>query len=239
MQRLLFATWVLVAVLGAYIAPVLASPDRATKQVMYVGVHPIPAPEGAGFCDIEGPHVHIYRPEHADELFRVVGGAYLFIGDPVAFGYDGPRHAFHGPHPIPVDEIVAAPHPEHDGTVFCYLEGPHYHIYLPPPTLKFVERGGAYWYMGEWPKSYQVEAPRYRKINVIYKPLHYARPVITVSAPDGYYEPVIEVIEPRPRVIARPRRIVEVRVPWIVVDDGYYYEIHYHRKHHHHHHDDD
>ena len=238
MQRPFFAMCVLSAVLGAYIAPAFASPDRSSKQVTYVGVHPIPTPEGGGFCDIEGPHVHIYRPEHADELFRIIGGAYLFIGDPVPFGYEGPRHAFHGPHPVPVDEIVAGPHPEHDGTVFCYLEGPHYHIYLPPPTIKFVERGGAYWYMGEWPKTYQRDAPRYRKINVIYKPLHYVRPVITVSAPDGYYEPVIEIVEAPRRVVARPR-IIEVRVPWLVIDDGYYYEIRYHRRHHHHHEHDD
>jgi hypothetical protein len=241
MQRPLFVTWVLAMLLGTYIAPALAGPARPTKQVMYASVHPVPPHEGGGFCNIEGPHVHLYRPDHADELFRVVGGAYLFVGDPVPFGYDGSKHAFYGPHPIPVDEIVAGPHAEHDGAVFCYLEGPHYHIYVPPPTLKFTERGGAYWYVGEWPRSYQLDAPRYRKINVVYEPLLYARPVITASAPVEYHVPVIAVtVPPPPKVIVRPRPIVEVRVPWLVVEEGSYdYGTYYHHRHHRHHDDDD
>ena len=234
MLRSLFITCV---VLATYIAPAPALANPSPKQVVYAGVHPIPAAEGGGFCDIEGPHVHIYRPDHGDELYRVVGGAYLFVGDPVPFGYDGPKHAFYGPHPIPVDEIVVGPHSEHDGAVFCYLDGPHYHIYVPPPTLTFTERGGAYWYTGQWPRSYQVDAPKFRKINLVYQPLLYARPVITASAPVAYHVPVIEVsVPPPPKVV--------VRVPWVIVDadfdyDVYYYDPHHHHHHHHHDHDDD
>jgi hypothetical protein len=222
-------------------APAIAGPRAASKQVMYVGVHPIPAAAGGGFCDIEGPHVHVFLPEHADVLFRTIGGAYLFVGDPAAFGYDGPKHAFYGRHPIPVDELVPGEHPEHDGTVFCYLDGPHYHAYAPPPSLKFVERGDAYWYVGDWPRSYRVDGPRYQKINAVYKPLVYARPVVVATAPPGYHVPTITV-DVAPAVVVRTPQVIEVPAPWLVVDDGYVYEVRYgrhHHHHHHHHHEDD
>jgi len=248
MQRhLLRLCIVLAATVIASPGSVHATPSAmVAKQIAYVGVHPIPVEAGGGFCDIEGPHVHIYRPEHADELYRVVGGSYLFIGDPVPFGYDGPRHAYHGRHPIPVDELVSRDHAEHDGTVYCYLDGPHYHIYTPPSALSFVERGNAYWYTGAWTPSYQHDAPRYQKINLLYEPLTYARPVVTAAAPVGYHVPVIEVAvhAPAPVVVRHPTRVVEVYEPWIVVDDDSRYEHrhhHHHHRHHHHHHgpDDD
>lgn len=237
--------WVICALRASGVS---ANPHVVGKQIAYTGVHPVPAEEGGAFCNIEGPHVHLYRPDHADVLYRVVGGAYLFVGDPAPFGYDGPKHAYHGRHPIPVDELVGGDHREHDGELFCYLDGPHYHIYLPPPALKFVLRGDAYWYVGDWPRSYRLDAPRYQKINAAYAPLQYARPVVTVSAPVGYHVPIVEVDVPRPVpiVVRHPAPVIEVRVPWIVVEDGtaydgYAYDIHYHRRphHHHHHHDDD
>ena len=230
----------------ALAATVVASPGSAranppspvATQIAYVGVHPIPVEAGGGFCNIEGPHVHIYRPEHADELYRVVAGSYLFIGDPVPFGYDGPKHVYDGRHPIPVDELVSREHAEHDGTVYCYLDGPHYHIYAPPPSLSFVERGNAYWYTGAWSPSYQRDAARYQKINRLYEPLTYARPIVTVLAPAGYHVPVIEVaVHPAAPVVARhPARVVEVYAPWIVVDDDRYEHRHHHHHHDHHHH---
>ena len=242
MQRhLILLCIVLAATVAAPWASAHAAPHpTAAKQIAYVDVHPIPAEAGGGFCNISGPHVHIYRPEHVDELYRLVGGSYLFIGDPVPFGYDGPRHAYYGRHPIPVDELVSKPHAEHDGGVYCYLDGPHYHIYLPPPNLSFVDRGNAYWYVGEWPRSYQLDAPRYQKINVIYEPLLYMRPIVIASAPAGYHVPVVEVTvhPPAPVVARRPAPVVEVYAPWIVVDYDPRYH-HRHRHHHHHDHDDD
>lgn len=232
--------WVLWALRGSSAS---ANPHVAAKQIAYTGVHPIPPADSGGFCNIEGPHVHLYLPDHADVLYRMVGGAYLFVGDPAPFGYDGPRHAYYGRHPIPVDELVGGNHREHDGELFCYLDGPHYHIYVPPPALKFVLRGDAYWYVGDWPRSYRVDAPRYQKINAIYAPLLYARPVVTASAPVGYHVPIIEVEVPRPApVIVRrpapvPVPVIEVRVPWVIVEGDD--DIRYHRRRHRHHHDDD
>lgn len=247
MPRALLVLCMVVWAVGAHISVAFADPQVAPKRIAYVGVHPIPAAEGGGFCNIEGPHVHIYRPAHADELYRVIHGSYLFVGDPVPFGYDGPRHAYSGRHPVPVDELVRGEHPEHDGAVFCYLDGPHYHIYAPPPGLAFVLRGDAYWYVGDWPRSYQLDGPRYQKINVIYAKLTYARPLVTAAAPAGYHVPVIEIATPRPApVVVHAPTVVKVRArPWLIVDGDddddddsvyYYYRRHPHHHHHHHHH---
>jgi hypothetical protein len=241
MQRhLMLLCSVLVATVVASEPSARATPRPIpAKQIAYVDVHPIPTDAGGGFCNIEGPHVHVYRPEHADELYRVVGGSYLFIGDPVPFGYDGPKHAYYGRHPIPVDELVAKPHTEHDGGVYCYLDGPHYHIYVPPPTLTFVDRGNAYWYVGAWPRSYQLDAPRYQKINIIYAPLLYARPVVTASAPAGYHVPIIEVTV-RPPAPAVRHPMPPVYPPYLVIEYGDRdYHRHHHHKHHHHKHGHD
>ncbi|HEU4732708.1 MAG TPA: hypothetical protein VFT22_32655 [Kofleriaceae bacterium] len=233
-----------------HVTRAFADPTPAPKRVAYVGVHPIPAGDGGGFCQIEGPHVHVYLPVHPDELYRIVGGRYLFIGDPVPFGYDGPTHAYAGRHPIPVEHLVGGDHPEHDDAVFCYLDGPHYHIYAPPPGPAFVQRGNAYWYVGEWPRSYQLDGPRYQKINVIYAELTYTRPVLTVTAPPGYHVPVIEITAARPAAIVHAAPAVKLRARHRLViddddddddDDAVYYYYYYRRPphrhgHHHHHH---
>ena len=33
---------------------------------------------------------------------------------------------------------------------YCYLRGPHYHWYAPPPQTQFEMKGGAYWYVGNY-----------------------------------------------------------------------------------------
>lgn len=241
MQRYLQLLCIVLAATVAREAGARANPTPPdAKQITFVDVHPIPAEAGGGFCNIDGPHVHVYRPDHAGELYRVVGGSYLFIGDPVPFGYDGPKHVYSGRHPIPVDELVPGEHHEHDGSVYCYLDGPHYHVYAPPPALKFVERGNAYWYVGDWSRSYQTDAPRYQKINIIYELLIYTRPIVTASAPVGYHVPIIEVtVQPATRVVV-PRPKPVVYAPWIVVDhDDRYHRHHHHHHRHHHDHDHD
>ena len=46
-----------------------------------------------------------------------------FVGDPVAYKYDGPKHSYKGPHPIHVEAVVGG-----DPDVeYCYIEGPHFH----------------------------------------------------------------------------------------------------------------
>src|ERR1044071_907743 len=112
-----------------------ATPDAQAdhrKQVRYVGIHPIPKEYGGGTCYIEYPHVHVYMVPDAKVHYRDHGGALYFVGDPVAYGYDGPRYAYNGPHPIRVDAVVGDDDPD---TEYCYITGPHYHAYAPPPMI--------------------------------------------------------------------------------------------------------
>src|SRR5512143_1623510 len=125
-------------------------------QVRYEGMHPIPGEYGGGFCQIDFPHVHVFEPQRADVLYRNHDGGYAFVGDPVPYGYDGPKHAFYGPHPMQDD----------NGDVeYCYLEGPHYHTLPPPVTVAadFRMKGGVYFYGGRFPQTYYDLRPRYTR----------------------------------------------------------------------------
>lgn len=173
-----------------------ARADR-TKQVRYMGIHPVAASAGSGFCYIEGPHVHIYG---ADKLqYRDHDGFFVFIGDPVAYGYDGPKFAYKGHHPVHVHAVV---HVEQPDVEYCYLDGPHYHYFQPPEGPEFKFAGDAYFYVAEPPKVYVDARPAMIEINAIYTPLVYARPVIVVEAPIGWIGARAEFITP---VIVAPR----------------------------------
>src|ERR1700755_1520470 len=166
----------------------------STKQVRYVGIHPIPKADGGGICYIEGPHVHIYEADNLDLQYREYHGAHYFIGDPVAYGYDGKRYAYKGHHPIHVDMVVdagappppSAPPPGADADVYCYLDGPHFHYFAPPPGREFKPAGDAYFFVGEPPHAYVDARPAMMKINALYQPIVYTRPVISVDAPGGW-----------------------------------------------------
>src|SRR4051794_29738114 len=100
------------SVLIVFALVVLALPAIAGngRQVHYIGIHPIPKSEGGGICYIEGPHVHIFD---ADKLqYRDHHGASYFVGDPVAYGYDGKRYAYKGHHPIHVSAVVGDDDPD-------------------------------------------------------------------------------------------------------------------------------
>lgn len=188
---------------------VAASSARA-EQVKYVGGHPIP---GGGFCHIEAAHVHVYKPhkekKKVDVMYRVHDGHHHFVGDPVGHGYDGPKHAYYGHHPIAVDVAYGAPArgaPHH--IEYCYLDGPHYHWYAPPADLEFTVKGDAYWYVGTYPPAYGKRKKAMMEINAIYHPITYARPVIEVEPPAAYVGPVLEVHAP----------VVEVGGPVVEVE---------------------
>jgi hypothetical protein len=144
--------------------------------------------------------------------YREHAGWHVFVGDPVAYGYDGPKHAYKGPHPIRVHEVVG------DDTTdveFCYLDGPHYHAFPPPddPDVKVV--GDVAFYVGTPPAEYVKARPQRVQINVRYKPLTYARPVVTVEAPAGWIGAKVEVIGPRADVI-----VPVIPVPSVNVEIG-------------------
>lgn len=162
----------------AILALVLGIAAKAeAHQVRYEGPHPIPAEVGGGFCQIDFPHVHVFEPQRPDVLYRNHDGGYAFVGDPVPYGYEGPKHAYYGPHPM---------QDERGDAEYCYIDGPHYHALPPPATVSasFKLKGGVYFYDGHFPQVYYDARPRYARINAVYKPLVYARPVV-VAGPEA------------------------------------------------------
>ncbi len=160
------------------------------RHFRFEGMHPIPEAQGGGFCYIETPHVHVYEPARADLLYRNEPDGYAFVGDPVPYGYDGPKYSYYGHHPIYVNG---------DAEEYCYLDGPHYHWYSPPPQARFKLKGGVYFFAGAFPSVYVEGKPRYARINTIYRPLRYTRPVVIEAPPPEYTGPIM--VEERPTVV--------------------------------------
>jgi hypothetical protein len=153
----------------------------AKRQVRYVGIHPVAKSDGRGMCQIEGPHVHIYE---ADKLqYRDHHGANFFVGDPVAYGYAGPKKSYKGHHPIHVHAVVGTPEPN---VHFCYLDGAHFHSFAPPEGPEFTVAGDAYFYVAEPPPVYLEARPAFIGINAIYTPIVYTRPRVIVEPPVGW-----------------------------------------------------
>jgi hypothetical protein len=144
-------------------------------QVEYVSPHPVPHKFGGGFCYIDVPHTHNYRPDD-HRMFHENRGQQFFVGDPVPFDYDGPHYTYYGAHPVFEAEMRFG-HP-----VFCYIKGPHFHGYQPPPQAPYQLSGGAYWYVGTFPPVYYQERPHYAVINEAYAPMPYERPRVDVTA---------------------------------------------------------
>jgi hypothetical protein len=189
--------WILV------LACVLATPAAAKKygkQVRYAGIHPVAKAEGGGICHVELPHVHVYPANKLE--YRVVAENNVFIGDPVAYGWDGPKHAYTGAHPVQVNIIAGTPEPY---THYCYLNGPHYHYFEPPEGPEFKVVGDAYFYVGEPPQAMIEARPAFVGINAVYTPLVYTRPVIEVEPPSGW-------------IMVRPGFAIEA--PGAVIVDG-------------------
>ena len=187
---------VIIAVLIAATATAAAAKSR---QVGYVGIHPIPKSEGGGLCYIEAPHVHIYAADKVQ--YRDHRGDHYFVGDPVAYGYDGPKHVYKGHHPIHVHLAVGD---ADEDVEYCYLDGPHYHAFAEPegPELKVV--GGAYFYVGKPPAVYVDARPTYITINALYRPFVYVRPVVEVEPPEGWIGATVVVDAPGAVVVAAP-----------------------------------
>ncbi|MGN6109166.1 MAG: hypothetical protein ACTHU0_28935 [Kofleriaceae bacterium] len=194
-----------IGVLLLAFAATASAADRK-KQHRYIGIHPVAKAAGGGICYIEGPHVHVYP---SDKLqYRDHHGHAYFVGDPVAYGYDGPKHVYKGHHPIQVDAVVELDQAEPD-VEFCYLDGPHYHAFAPPPGPEFAMSGDAYFYVAAPPKPYIEARPAMVQINAVYKPLVYARPVVEVAAPTGWIGARAEFVAP---VVVAPRATIDARI---------------------------
>jgi len=172
--------------IGAILVGLVAMERAANaRAVEYMSQHPLPRKVGHGFCYIDVPHFHDFPPSDP-RLYRQVDGQYYFVGDPAPFEYEGPRYAFYGPHPV-VEADVQFGQP-----VYCYLRGPHYHWYQPPPQASFEQKGGAYWYVGTYPQAYYDERPRYGTVNEAYAPIVYTRPVVDVTvAPPAFHGEIV------------------------------------------------
>jgi hypothetical protein len=193
---------------GLAASPALAD-HKFGKQVRFSGIHPIPKNEGGGICYIDGPHVHIYAANKLE--FRTHGDDHVFVGDPVAYGYDGPKYAYKGPHPIHVEAVVGG-----DPDVeYCYIQGPHFHSFEPPDGPDFQMTGNAYFYVGTPPPAMIEARPQYVGINAYYQPMVYTRPVVEVDAPVGWIGARAEfgapgvVVETPGVVVGAPGVVVE------------------------------
>ena len=196
---------VILALVALFLASAVATADK-TRQVRFVGIHPIPKSEGGGICYIEGPHVHLYA---ADKLqYRDHRGSNYFVGDPVAYGYDGKRYAYKGPHPIHVEAVVEDDDPDVE---YCYIEGPHFHYFAPPEGPDFQLTGDAYFYVGAPPPPMIEARPAYVGINTVYRPMVYERPVVTFEAPVGWIGARAEFVGPGVAVVAPAAVVVPPR----------------------------
>src|SRR3954469_17263251 len=173
--------WILIALASVVLfssTPASAG-HKYGRQVRFAGIHPIPKGEGGGICHIEGPHVHIYAANKLE--YRVHDDDNVFVGDPVAYGWDGPKYAYKGNHPIQVNAVVGGD----PDVVYCYLNGPHYH-YFEPEGPDFKMAGNTYFYVGTPAPVYIDARPQYVGINATYEPLVYTRPVVEVAPPQGW-----------------------------------------------------
>ncbi|MCA9663979.1 MAG: hypothetical protein KC503_00280 [Myxococcales bacterium] len=176
-------------------ACLLAAPAAARADVVvhYIDPHPLPPQLHKGMCFIEGPHVHAYQP-HKTVLYIKRAGGYTFVGDPVEFEPSGPRHAYHGHHPvfwIDDDPAVAIEH-------YCYIRGPHYHWQAPPAGVAFKIKSDVAFYVGPKPTWYRARYAHYRPLAAYYVAVHLPRPVVVVHPPVGYVEVNLWGLAPPP-----------------------------------------
>ena len=188
--------WILIVLACVFATP--AAAKKYGKQVRFAGIHPVPKHDGGGMCHIEAPHVHIYAANKLE--YRTYADNNVFVGDPVAYGYEGPKYAYKGHHPVQVNAVVGMPEPY---AHFCYISGPHYHYWEPPEGPEYKVVGGAAFYVGTPPPLYVEARPAYIGINAHYEPIVYTRPVVEVEPPRGWIgvgvaAPVI--VAPRGRV---------------------------------------
>jgi hypothetical protein len=189
--------WFVIAAACVVAAPAAIAGKKYGKQVRYAGIHPVPKGDGGGICYIEAPHVHIYQPNKLE--YRVQADNHVFVGDPVAYGWDGPRHAYKGHHPVQVDVVAGIGAPN---THYCYLDGPHYHHWDVPQGPEFKVVGDAYFYVGEPAPLYLEARPAYVGINATYRPITYTRPVIEVEPPAAW-------IHVRPGFVVEPAVVID------------------------------
>lgn len=199
-----------------FIALLLAGASPVSADVpmsRYRGIHPLSPHQGA-FCYIDTLHMHRIPPPDMRVYAVLKGGENLFVGDPVALGYDGPKFAYFGPHPLAVPGA-----PELSGT-FCYIAAPHYHAAPQPSSPTLVQKNDVTWYIGPLPPAAATQV----WINEVRAIQSYQPPKVDLgSAPPGYHLfdlgltppplPVVPPPSPPTKTKAAPRAAAKVTTP--------------------------
>jgi hypothetical protein len=182
--------------------------EAEARPVHFLGPHPIPRAQGGGYCYIDAPHLHAFGPDHV-ALYQQVGDEYVFTGDPTPFGYDGEKHVFYGHHPM-----VGVP----GQPVHCYIEGPHFHAFAPPPTPDYRIQNNVAFYVGP---ELVVKPARVKLVNAEYRPFVALRPTVSVVPPPEWrgqvYTPSVALAAPGVIVAPPPSVSVEVGAPRVYV----------------------
>jgi hypothetical protein len=129
----------------------------------YFGPHPVDTRVSAGepWDDTPGAHMHAYPPLDL-RLFELKDGCYYFVGDPRDFGYVGPTFSYYGAHPI-LDEY---------GGGWCFMIGPHAHLWRPwSPNFALV--GSWYYWEGGYDPFFWAYWPYYSFYYRTYYPNYY------------------------------------------------------------------
>jgi hypothetical protein len=179
----------------AFVAALTATPavmrgmDQPSGIVRYRGIHPL-SPQVGEFCYIDVIHVHNKRPSDLRVYRELPNDEYLFVGDPVGLGYDGPKVPYFGPHPLGVAPSAAGE------KLYCYIRGPHFHADKPASTDSFVLKDGVNWFMGSFSPEFERDR-HYLWVNDSPAMTSYQPPQVGIaSAPPGYRLPALAALQP-------------------------------------------
>lgn len=196
--------------LAAIVASIGTSAASA-QDIMYPynGVHP-KHPSRGGFCYNSGAHSHRLPPDaNIAYLYRNYGGYNYFVGDPYAFGYQGQAFPYYNHHPV-----------SHIGS-HCYLDGQHYHHFLPTADYSpyYVVNNGTYYYNGTLPPAYYTYRSNYYRLSHTWRYLPHYRTYWAGyrSTWNRYYAPASVSYITRPPVVtyrynAPPTRVYNTTV---------------------------
>lgn len=130
--KVMTCTRAALALLAGLSALALA-PTAHAEPLPYRGPHPVGF-DGSWHLERE-VHVHDRLPV-GTEPFARVEGVHVFLGDPVAHGYEGTVWTYEGVHPLPWGMPG-----------YCGLSGEHDHPFAPEGQYR-RDRGGVYDYVG-------------------------------------------------------------------------------------------
>ena len=129
----------------------------------FEGPHPVDSSvePGVTWDNTAGRHVHGYPPFDL-RLFSSQNGCYYFIGDPTDFGYAGSTYNYYGAHPILAGY----------GGGWCFMIGPHRHVWRPWSPL-FTTVGPWFYWEGPYDPFFWTYWPYYHYYYRAHYPTYY------------------------------------------------------------------